>query len=202
MSCTVKHDIINIIRAADFIPEGKREKLINKVMEAFGMYKEPIASMLWVPLDKILPNSYNPNKMAVPEKRLLLRSLLLHGITSPLVVSPEREGKYPLIDGYHRWNIIKQSKELKNRLDHKVPVVILALSNNEGMVATIRHNRARGRHQIAEISEVVKTLSANGWSPQRIMDELGMDADEVLRLKQFQGLGELFKDGDYSASWK
>ncbi len=139
--------------------------------------------------------------MAVPEKRLLHRSMLEHGITQPLVVGPEKNQQYVLIDGYHRWSIIKKSKELSNRLNHKVPVVVLNVSTKNQIVATVRHNRARGRHQIGEIGEVVKTLSENGWSSAKIMDALGMDADEVLRLKQFKGLGELFKDDDYSKSW-
>ena len=107
--------------------------------------------------------------MAVPEKRLLLRSMLDHGITLPLVVSAEKEQRYTLIDGYHRWSLIKKNKELRCRLNHKIPVVILDLPNSERIVATIRHNRARGQHQIQEISEVVKILSANGWPPANIL---------------------------------
>ena len=140
--------------------------------------------------------------MTIPEKQLLLRSMLDHGITQPLVVCAEKEQSYILIDGYHRLSLIKKNKELRKRLDHKVPVVTLNLPNSERIVATIRHNRARGHHQVEEISEVVKTLASNGWPSERIMKALGMDADEITRLEQFKGLGEMFKDEDYSLSWR
>ena len=202
MSQSIKLDILYIIRQTNAISVEKKAALMYEVIDAFNLYKEPVSKVLWVPLNAISPNSYNPNRMAVPEKRLLLRSMLDHGITQPLVVCAGKEQKYILIDGYHRLSLIKKDKELRNRLNHKVPVVTLDLPNSEQIVATIRHNRARGRHQIEEISEVVKTLASDGWPSARIMEALGMDADEVLRLKQFKGLGEMFIDGDYSSSWK
>ncbi|BFP39459.1 ParB/RepB/Spo0J family partition protein [Flavobacteriaceae bacterium GF1] len=201
MKKSIKQDILDILKETRGIPEEKKMELVNSIIAVFGQYKEPVSQVLWVPINTLLPNSYNPNKMAAPEKRLLLRSLIDHGITMPLLVCAEKEQHYTLIDGYHRWRLIKKNKELLKRLGRKVPVVVLDLPNNDRIVATIRHNRARGRHQIGEISEVVKILSTNGWSPSKIMDALGMDADEVLRLKQFKGLGEMFKDGDYSSSW-
>ena len=201
MKKSIKQDILGILKKTSGIPEEKKTELANSIIAAFGQYKEPVSQVLWVPVKTLLPNSYNPNKMAAPEKRLLLRSLIDHGITMPLLVCAEKEQRYTLIDGYHRWRLIKKNKELLNRLGHKVPVVVLDLPSTDRIVATIRHNRARGRHQIEEISEVVKILSKNGWPPSKIMDALGMDADEVLRLKQFKGLGEMFKDGDYSSSW-
>ncbi|MEP5340697.1 MAG: ParB N-terminal domain-containing protein [Algibacter sp.] len=201
MDKNIKQDILNILKESHAISEEEKTVIINKITKTFNQYKEPVSHVLWVPINTILPNSYNPNKMAPPEKRLLLHSMLDHGITLPLVVTSKKQQCYILIDGYHRWSLIKKSKELKGRLNHKVPVVILDLPKTEQIVATIRHNRARGRHQIGEISEVVKILSTNGWTPAKIMETLGMDADEVLRLKQFKGLGELFKDDDYSPSW-
>ena len=203
MSQSIKQDILNILRKTNAISVEKKTTLMKEVIDAFDLYKEPVSKVLWVPIKAISPNSYNPNKMAVPEKRLLLRSMLDHGITQPLVVvCAEKEQSYTLIDGYHRLSLIKKDKELRNRLNHKVPVVTLNLPDSERIVATIRHNRARGRHQVEEISEVVKTLASDGWPSARIMEALGMDADEVLRLKQFKGLGELYKDEDYSSSWK
>ncbi len=202
MKKSIKQDILDILKETRGISEEKKTELLNTINAVFSGYKEPVSQVIWVPINRIMPNSYNPNKMATPEKRLLLRSLVEHGITMPLVVCAEKEQHYTLIDGYHRWSLIKRNSELLNRLGHKVPVVVLDLPNNDRMVATIRHNRARGRHQIGEISEVVKILSTTGWPPSKIMDALGMDADEVLRLKQFKGLGEMFQDGDYSTSWQ
>ena len=201
MSKSVKQDILGIIKESDIISRDQKNQLINRVVMALNRHGEPVSEVFWVPVGSISPNSYNPNKMAAPEKRLLLRSMLDHGITQPLVVAPEKNEQYELIDGYHRWRIIKTNEELCDRLNHNVPVVILNTSNKNQIVAAIRHNRARGRYQIGEIGEVVKTLSTSGWSPRKIMDALGMEADEVLRLKQFTGLGELFKDDDYSPSW-
>lgn len=198
---SIEQDILNLLRKTRAIPKEKKEGLIDEVLEMFRGYKEPISKVVWIPINSILPNSYNPNKMAAPEKQLLLRSMLEHGITLPLVVSVKKEEGYILIDGYHRWTLIKRSKELQSRLNRKVPVVILEIPDYERIIATIRHNRARGRHQIGEISEVVKILSDEGLTSANIMEALGMDADEVLRLKQFKGLGELFKDEDYSLSW-
>ncbi|WP_396591654.1 ParB N-terminal domain-containing protein [Allomuricauda sp. R78024] len=202
MDKNIKQDILDILKKSQEITKEGKTVLIDQISEIFDQYKEPVSKLLWVPINTILPNGYNPNKMATPEKHLLLRSMLDHGITLPLVVSAKQQQHYMLIDGYHRWNLIKKSKVLQHRLDHKVPVVILDLPKTERIVATIQHNRARGKHQIGEIGKVVKTLSANGWSSSKIMEALGMDADEVLRLKQFKGLGELYKDGDYSQSWR
>ena len=202
MSQSIKQEILNILRKTNAIPIEKKTALMKEVIDAFDLYKEPVSKMLWVPINAISPNSYNPNKMALPEKQLLLRSMLDHGITQPLVVCAEKEQDYILIDGYHRLSLNKKNKELRNRLNHKVPVVTLNLPNSERIVATIRHNRARGHHQVEEISEVVKTLASNGWPSERIMKALGMDADEITRLEQFKGLGEMFKDEDYSLSWR
>ncbi|MDO5970642.1 ParB N-terminal domain-containing protein [Flavivirga aquimarina] len=198
---SIEQDILNILQKTRAIRKEKKEELINEVLDMFNSYREPISKVVWIPINSILPNSYNPNKMAAPEKRLLLRSMLDHGITLPLVVSTKKEQGYFLIDGYHRWSLIKRNDELRDRLNRKVPVVILNIPNSERIIATIRHNRARGKHQIEEISEVVKILTDEGLTSANIMEALGMDADEVLRLKQFKGLGELFKDDDYSPSW-
>ncbi|GAA3605332.1 ParB/RepB/Spo0J family partition protein [Flavivirga amylovorans] len=197
----IEQEVLSILKESQDIPEENKTELIKKVLDVCNQFVEPVSQVLWVPINTIMPNAYNPNKIAMPEKRLLLRSMLDHGMTLPLIVSVKQQQHYMLIDGYHRWNLIKKSKVLQRRLNHKVPVVILDLPKTEQIVASIRHNRARGKHQIAEISEVVKTLSVNGWSSKKIMEALGMDADEVLRLKQFKGLGELFKDEDYSQSW-
>ncbi|GAA4273185.1 ParB N-terminal domain-containing protein [Aquimarina gracilis] len=202
MSKSIRQDILEIIQGSNIVSRDQKNQLINRLETVFNRHREPVSEVFWVPVNSISPNSYNPNKMAVPEKRLLLRSMLDHGITQPLLVAPEKNEQYILIDGYHRWRIMKTNEELRERLNHNVPVVVLNISDKNQMVAAIRHNRVRGQHQIGGIGEVVKILSNNGWSPAKIMDALGMEADEVLRLKQFKGLGELFKDDDYSPSWE
>lgn len=163
---------------------------------------EPIAAVLWVPYQQIKANNYNPNKMASVEKKLLLQSMLQHGLTAPLVVTKNTDSYFQLIDGYHRFQLIKKNKTLLERLQKCVPVVQLDIDLSEQIVASIRHNRARGKHQITEMSYAVQTLYANGWTTEKIKSALGMDADEVLRLSQFSGLGELFKNKAFSKSWK
>ncbi len=195
-----------ILELFDKLDDSEKLELINELSAKFtqkGDYqiKEPVSYIRWVPIKHIVANTYNPNKVAVAEKRLLLLSMTNHGITCPLIVRNKGNNTYELIDGFHRFKLIEKCKELKTRLNNKVPVVILNISENERIVATIRHNRARGKHQIDGIADVVKLLTENGWSTERIMKELGMEADEALRLKQFKGLAAKFKDSDYSNSW-
>jgi len=203
MNKNIRQSVKKVLKETYINSEKKQNQLINYVLEHTSEQPktEPISKVLWVPIDRVYPNLYNPNKMATPEKRLLLRSMVEQGITLPLIVTHNKEKDYTLIDGFHRWSIIKKSKELRKRLNYKVPVVVLDIPDSEQIITSIRHNRARGIHQIECISEVVKILSEKGWSSSKIMEALGMDADEVLRLKQFKGLGELYKDEEYSSSW-
>jgi len=193
-------NLFKIISEIDKLNDADRKKLVA-YLNSDKRNQEPISKMEWVCIDSIRCNSYNPNTVATPEKRLLLRSMLNHGITCPLVVYSDSDSTYEIIDGYHRWSLIQKTKELKNRLNGLVPVVILKIPEEERIVATIRHNRARGKHQIDGIANVVQLLRTKGWEPNRIMEELGMEADEVLRLLQFKGLADLFKDSDYSNAW-
>ena len=197
----MKKRIVKILEQLESFSDQEKLELTRAIQKQMYDIEEPISNVHWIPVDKIIANTYNPNKMAVPEKRLLLKSMHNHGITYPLVATKRADGFYELIDGYHRFQLITKCKTLRARLKCKVPVVLLSIPENECIVATIRHNRARGKHQIDKIGDVVKTLAKKGWATKSIMEELGMDADEVLRLKQFRGLGELFKDSDYSNSW-
>lgn len=70
------------------------------------------------------------------------------------------------------------------------------------MASTIRHNRARGTHQIKDMSKIVKELAEVGWNDEKICRELGMEIDEVIRLKQIIGLKEAFQNHDFSKSWE
>ena len=166
--------------------------------------EQPVDCVLWVKHEAIKPNSYNPNNVAPPEKRLLLKSLELDGFTQPVVAIRNGANEYEIVDGFHRHDLGKSKPALKKQLKGYLPVTCLRASRtrkSERMAATIRHNRARGRHQIQEMSEIVRELAQLGWEDERIGKELGMDSDEVLRLKQINGLLEMFADRRYSSAW-
>jgi len=158
----------------------------------------PVSKVQWVPTEQISANDYNPNSVAPPEMELLQLSIESDGFTQPIVVW-QANGSYEVVDGFHRYKVGK----LLN-MSH-LPVVIInqeRSGRNDRIAATIRHNRARGKHQIESMSDIVLELSRRNWSDKRIAKELGMDPDEVLRLKQITGLAEMFADQDFSEAWE
>lgn len=164
---------------------------------------EPVDCVLWFKSEKLRANSYNPNVMAPVEQRLLYTSLLTEGYTQPLVASKSSRF-YTVVDGYHRMQQGKHKSALQSRLKGYLPVVLLNPTNDgegERRAATVRHNRARGKHSILPMSDLVKELARLGWNDERIATELGMDRDEVLRLKQIGGLAEMFADEAFSEAW-
>ncbi|WP_370603937.1 IbrB-like domain-containing protein [Citrobacter braakii] len=187
------------------LPEKERIEAINEFRQAIHSVspfrEEPVDCVLWVKNDRISPNDYNPNNVAPPEKKLLQKSLEADGFTQPIVVVRSTEEEYEIVDGFHRHELGKSKPSLKSRLHGYLPVTCLQRERHERMAATIRHNRARGRHKIHAMSEIVRELSLLGWSQEKISKELGMDDDEVLRLKQINGLQELFADRRFSKAW-
>lgn len=160
--------------------------------------EHPINNVMWVESDLVYANDYNPNKVAPPEMKLLERSIEADGYTQPIVTWKTEQG-YQVIDGFHRHLVGK-----KMGLTH-LPIVVVnkeSTERNDRIASTIRHNRARGKHLISEMSNIVAELSKRNWNDEKIAKELGMDADEVLRLKQITGLAELFKNEEFSRSWE
>ena len=187
------------------LSEEERIEAINEFRMAINSVspfrEEPVDCVLWIKNSAISPNDYNPNNVAPPEKKLLLKSIEADGFTQPIVVVQSTPEEYEIVDGFHRHEIGKNKSSLKSRLKGYLPVACLQRGRHERMAATIRHNRARGRHQIHAMSEIVRELSQLGWSEEKIGKELGMDSDEVLRLKQINGLQELFADRRFSKAW-
>lgn len=190
------------------LAEEKRIDAINDfrlLLHKHSPFRDhPVDCVLWVKSNKISPNDYNPNHVAPPEKRLLLKSLEVDGFTQPIVVLEDKADHFEIVDGFHRHELGKGRAHLKNKLKDYLPIT--CLNNERGgkadrMAATIRHNRARGRHQINAMSEIVRELTRAGWDDARIGKELGMDSDEVLRLKQINGLTELFAGRRFSRAW-
>jgi len=163
--------------------------------------KSPVYKVLAVPIDKIQANSYNPNSVAAPEMKLLYQSIKEDGYTMPVVCYYLSEiDRYEIVDGFHRYTIMKTHKDIFDREKGNLPVVVIQKDESNRMASTIRHNRARGTHSIDLMSNIVSELTKAGMSDAWILKNIGMDADELLRLKQVSGLAELFKNKEFSNS--
>ena len=205
--------IISVLREylAKLNDEQKIEAL-NKIkisLHQISPFKnEPTDCVLWIKQQQVIANDYNPNVMSPTEKRLLETSLVKDGYTQPVVVLPIQQSKnkpsqWQVVDGYHRY-LLSKKNSLNKRINGYLPITILDVESHtmaDQMAAIIRHNRARGQHQVAAMSDIVRDLSRLGWNDQKIGDELGMSQDEVLRLKQISGLAELFSEHDFSEAW-
>lgn len=167
------------------------------------MYKSPVYNIIPVPIEKIQANNYNPNKVAPPEMKLLELSIWEDGYTQPVVTYYDKEtDKYIIVDGFHRYTVLKTSKRIYERENGMLPVVVIEKKLGERIASTIRHNRARGTHNVDLMTNIVAELVEMGKSNRWICDKLGMSIDEILRLKQVTGLASLFKDNEFSRSWE
>ena len=165
-------------------------------------FVSPAYNVRRVPIEKIQANTYNPNHVAPPEMRLLYESIKDDGYTMPIVCYYlADEDKYEIVDGYHRYSTMLRHKDIYDREGGCLPVTVIDKPLEDRMASTIRHNRARGEHSIDLMVNIVAELSKSGMSDAWIMRNIGMDAEELLRLKQLSGLQELFKDSDFSKAW-
>ena len=161
--------------------------------------KSPVYNVRAIPIEKIQANDYNPNVVAPPEMKLLELSIWEDGFTMPCVCYyDEEEDNYILVDGYHRYTVLKTSKRIYKRENGLLPIVVIDKDLSNRMSSTIRHNRARGTHNVELMSEIVAELTRANMSDQWIMRHIGMDRDELLRLKQITGLADLFADKEFS----
>ena len=163
--------------------------------------KSPVYNVLAVPVEKVVANEDNPNVVAPPEMKLLELSIWEDGYTMPCVCYYRKEDDlYELVDGYHRYMVMKTSKRIYERENGLLPVSVIEKDMSERMASTIRHNRARGAHQVELMSNIVSELTKSGMSDAWIMRNIGMSKDELLRLKQISGLAELFADKEFGMS--
>lgn len=163
----------------------------------------PVYNIKRIPLEKIQANAYNPNKVAPPEMKLLYDSIKEDGYTQPIVCYHIKDKDvYEVVDGFHRYMIMKTYKDIYEREGGCLPVATIDRPISDRMASTIRHNRARGSHDADLMSNIVAELVEMGKSDAWISKHLGMDADEILRLKQITGLAALFADKEFSASWE
>jgi ParB-like chromosome segregation protein Spo0J len=203
-------DLSEILEAVSAMPIDQKVEAINSIREAIheiSPFKdEPVDFVKWVKNDLVTHNDYNPNKVAPPEMKLLELSIMNDGYTQPIVSwSNEEKGMIEVIDGFHRHRVGKESPVVNQRVQSYLPVVDIRTersNKNDRMASTIRHNRARGKHQIDAMSEIVIELKNRNWRNARIAKELGMDEEEVLRLCQISGMEHLFSDKDFSRAWE
>lgn len=163
----------------------------------------PVYNIKAVPIDKIHANAYNPNAVAPPEMKLLYKSILEDGYTMPIVCyAVPGTDEYEIVDGYHRYRIMLEHKDIYDRENGLLPVSVIDKDVSNRMASTIRHNRARGSHSIELMTNIVSELVESGMSDAWIMKNIGMDAEELLRLKQISGLSSLFKNKPFSTAWE
>lgn len=165
---------------------------------------EPVDCVLWVPAEAVGANDYNPNSVAPPEMKLLEHSIAEDGYTQPIVVWRNVSG-YEVVDGFHRNRVGKESPAVSARVRGYLPVTVVnetRVDRSDRIAATIRHNRARGKHRVEAMSDIVIELKRRNWSDDKIGRELGMDPDEVLRLCQITGLAEAFQNQEFSEAWE
>lgn len=178
---------------------------VRAILHAVSPFKtEPVDFVAWVKNDLVAANDYNPNSVAPPEMELLSLSILADGYTQPIVTMPTND-KREVVDGFHRSRVGKENSAVRSRVCSYLPVVSINQSRTDKadrIAATIRHNRARGKHGVTAMSDIVVELKRRNWSNERVAKELGMDADEVLRLTQVSGLSELFSNQDFSLAWE
>lgn len=166
-------------------------------------YVSPVYNVKAIPVEKIRANNYNPNKVAPPEMKLLEISIWEDGFTQPIVCYHDKANdEYIVVDGFHRFTTMLTSERIRHREKEMMPVVVIDKELGERMASTIRHNRARGSHSVDLMSNIVAELLEMGKSDSWICRNIGMSADELLRLKQITGLANLFKDEDFSKSWE
>lgn len=187
----------------------EKVEFINEIkilMHELSPFKtEPVDCVIWVKNNTVAANDYNPNSVAPPEMELLRLSIANDGYTQPIVSMSNEDGTREVIDGFHRNRVGKECEEIQQRVHGYLPVVTIRESQtdkNNRIASTIRHNRARGKHKVESMSEIVVDLKRRNWSPEKIAKELGMDSDEVLRLSQISGLIEMFDDKDFSIAWE
>jgi hypothetical protein len=204
-----KADVLGWIKTISLLELDERASLVNELREAIHAVSpfktEPVDFVKWVKNPLVHANDYNPNSVAPPELELLRLSISEDGYTQPIVSMPDPDGRFEVIDGFHRHRVGKECKDIQDRVHGYLPLVQIRASQydkSNRMASTIRHNRARGEHRVDSMSEIVIELKRRFWSDQKIAKELGMEPDEVLRLTQVTGLAGIFADREFSEAWE
>lgn len=205
---TIVDDAKAIVARLAELDDESRMDAINEIRavlhELSPMRREPVDFVRWVSADRLRANDYNPNSVAAPEMRLLQLSIMSDGYTQPIVAWPDGDG-FEVVDGFHRNRVGREVGAVRKRVMGRLPIAVInteRTAKEDRVAATIRHNRARGKHSVDAMSEIVVDLARRNWSNEKIAKELGMEPDEVLRLKQVSGLADLFADREFSEAWE
>lgn len=195
-----KDDIQKFITESES-PSDTINEILEWIHEVDPMNQNPVSLVKWVDVNKVKANDYNPNSVAKKEMQLLYTSIKHDGYTQPIVTIYDKSiDKYVIIDGFHRYFVGLTHRDVLT--DDRLPVVVLEKSINDRMASTIRHNRARGEHSVDGMSDIVFEMMQNGWSDADICNELGMEAEELLKLKYVTGYAKLYDGIEYNKSWK
>lgn len=204
-------DSLKKLLKSELLAAHNRESLVElindlrEIIHEHSPFKtEPVDFVRWVKNDGVYANDYNPNSVAPPEMELLATSIGNDGYTQPIVAWVQDKG-YEVVDGFHRHRVGKENPIIQSRVHGYLPLVAINAGRDDlgdRMASTIRHNRARGKHKVESMSEIVVELKRRFWNDEKIAKELGMEADEVLRLQQVTGLASLFEDRDFSEAWE
>tara|TARA_R110000744_G_scaffold104713_1_gene200386 strand:- start:2982 stop:3647 length:666 start_codon:yes stop_codon:yes gene_type:complete len=179
------------------------EELKELIDEISPLNHQPVNRVRWVDISQVQANDYNPNSVAKTEMKLLYTSILHDGYTQPIVtVYDKKKKKYVIVDGFHRYFTSRSYTDILDKNMGYVPVVVIDKNINDRMASTIRHNRARGKHSVSGMSNIVFEMLDNGWKDADILEELGMEAEELIRLKHITGFSKLFENTEYKKAWE
>lgn len=184
------------------------ETLLDALNELHPLRAQPVSRVRWVPIGQVRANEYNPNAVAKNEMRLLHTSIKADGLTQPVVTvrdGPVADPGRPLfviVDGFHRYTVCRQFEDIQEATQGYLPVVVIDKPINDRMASTVRHNRARGKHSVTGMASMVFTMLDNGWTDEAICAELGLEAEELIRLKHVTGFSKLFEDVEYRRAWE
>tara|TARA_R110000782_G_scaffold11711_5_gene35333 strand:+ start:2274 stop:2939 length:666 start_codon:yes stop_codon:yes gene_type:complete len=179
------------------------EELKELIDEISPLNHQPVNRVRWVDISQVQANDYNPNSVAKTEMKLLYTSILHDGYTQPIVtVYDKKKKKYVIVDGFHRYFTSRSYSDILDKNMGYVPVVVIDKNINDRMASTIRHNRARGKHSVSGMSNIVFEMLDNGWKDADILEELGMEAEELIRLKHITGFSKLFENTEYKKAWE
>lgn len=189
---------------ADKDDEAKIDMIeaVKDYLHSISPIQQPIDRVYWVPVEKVEANDYNPNSVAGKEMKLLYTSIKHDGYTQPVVtIWDEEKQKYIIVDGFHRYFTCKSNADIRERNKGRLPIVVIEKDINERMAATVRHNRARGAHSVDGMANMVFSMLEQGWDDAAICNHLGMEPEELLRLKHITGFSKLFENAEYKKAW-
>lgn len=189
------------------VPKESIQEELNALKTALNAFSDkkhnPVDNVIWVNYNMVEANDYNPNAVAKREMKLLYTSIKHDGYTQPIVtIWDEEKGKYVIIDGFHRFASMVYNKDLRELNNSQVPIVVLDKDINDRMASTIRHNRARGKHSVDGMSNIVLKMLKNGWGDAEICNELGLETEELVRLKYVTGFAKLYENKEFSQAWE